>query len=228
MSEIGMSARYQAAMVFSASLMVMASAEVYSQDINAYCEAEWGTNYRMQKYCRDKENAALTQLGRIKIPGEILRDCEQKWNYPSMLLYCVEQQMEAKAFLDGSSTDSDRPDKKPKTEEKCQCPKGRPLDAPLNRVVSAYVGHAEFLDTNVVAIEGKPLQLYGVTPNGSDKRSVTRAMNDKIRGRQVSCEIRDRNIYGDPMVVCLVGKFDLNSWMVFEGFVDAGTITVPE
>jgi hypothetical protein len=73
---------------------------------NQRCEAKWGDNYRMQRYCRKKENSSHAQLMLMSdgIPGEIRRRCVSKWRDEHgsqwrMVLYCVNNQMTAKAGL---------------------------------------------------------------------------------------------------------------------------------
>lgn len=85
----------------------------YTKDINARCEAKWADNYRMQKYCRKRQNAAFTWVGRHlkrhklgdkahqKGPHfKIASKCWAKWtdqwkqNWP-MVKYCIENQERA-------------------------------------------------------------------------------------------------------------------------------------
>jgi len=68
------------------------------------CQAKWGTNYRMQKFCRDQHLDAARSLTAMTIPNEILAQCARKWTDQfgvnmRMLKFCVEQQIKAKSAL---------------------------------------------------------------------------------------------------------------------------------
>lgn len=81
--------------------------------INARCAAKWGDNYRMQKYCRNKEMEGIfafnayvakhkvnTPAGNESPQGKIVYHCWLKWTDEhgrlwSMVAYCIRQQDEA-------------------------------------------------------------------------------------------------------------------------------------
>lgn len=49
-------------------------------------------------------------------------------------------------------------------------------------------------------------------------REAARVLASQILGRQVVCEVRDRDAYGRVVAVCSVAGRDLNAWMVVEGW----------
>lgn len=68
--------------------------------IKADCEAKWGTNYRMIKYCVNQQAEAVNSLVDADIDNEIMSMCRNKWgNNFRMVKYCVNQQSEAKRSL---------------------------------------------------------------------------------------------------------------------------------
>lgn len=66
--------------------------------ISDRCSNKWGTDYRMVKYCVDKQQTALRNLNRRgnSLHSEIGRHCTNKWssNY-SMVKYCIDKQQTA-------------------------------------------------------------------------------------------------------------------------------------
>jgi len=85
-------------------------ANEYTNHINARCLAQWGDNYRMQKYCRKKQLKAfgwiVAHIKRYKLDQEahqkgphfkITSHCWTQWtdqwkgNWP-MIKYCIEKQ----------------------------------------------------------------------------------------------------------------------------------------
>ena len=68
-------------------------------DIIDKCQEKWGTNYKMIKYCVDKQNKAKRDISYLA-DDDIMRRCTDKWgtNY-NMIRYCVDKQAKAKASL---------------------------------------------------------------------------------------------------------------------------------
>lgn len=78
------------------------------EQIKTNCKAEWGSNYRMQKYCIDQQTSALQKLQTLlqrygegteefRIIGRCLAEWKGKavgYNY-RMAHYCSEQQLSA-------------------------------------------------------------------------------------------------------------------------------------
>lgn len=72
----------------------------YSSTIKNDCEAKWGNDYRMIKYCVDKQQAAKRYIDNHANDREVLRMCEGKWgNDYRMVKYCYEKQRAAKRSL---------------------------------------------------------------------------------------------------------------------------------
>ena len=62
------------------------------------CQAKWGTDYSMVKYCVDKQTKAKQELP--KQSSIILNNCKAKWGTDySMIKYCVDKQTKAKNAL---------------------------------------------------------------------------------------------------------------------------------
>ena len=51
--------------------------------------------------------------------------------------------------------------------------------------------------------------------------AATRALRERIAGRPVACEERDRDRYGRIVAVCRVAGADVNAWMVEQGWAVA-------
>ena len=74
-----------------------------SRVIRQYCAKKWGNDFRMQKYCIEKQKEALLDLKKGKpqdIPAEVFgtirSKCESKWgNDYRMRRYCEKKQMSA-------------------------------------------------------------------------------------------------------------------------------------
>lgn len=71
----------------------------YSDVIMSNCRKKWDKDYRMIKYCVDKQTAAYYRVNNF--PNDtILRDCKRKWNKDyRMIKYCYEKQSKAKQAL---------------------------------------------------------------------------------------------------------------------------------
>jgi len=73
--------------------------------ISARCTNKWGTDYRMVKYCVNKQQSALSKLqqGNVNTPPEISGRCAKKWGADyRMVKYCVDKQQSALNDLKGS------------------------------------------------------------------------------------------------------------------------------
>ncbi|MCK5536071.1 MAG: hypothetical protein KAI79_04545 [Bacteroidales bacterium] len=71
----------------------------YSSNIMSNCEGKWGTDYRMVKYCVDKQTKAFREIDNVP-NGIIKQQCEEKWGVDyRMVKYCVDKQTEAKRSL---------------------------------------------------------------------------------------------------------------------------------
>jgi len=66
--------------------------------ISDRCTKKWKANYRMVKFCVDKQQKSLNQLqrNRSSIPSEIKKQCTNKWgvNY-RMVKFCVDKQQKS-------------------------------------------------------------------------------------------------------------------------------------
>jgi len=64
------------------------------------CKGQWGNDYRMVKYCINKQSAAKNYIRRNAHDGEILRMCEGEWGHDwGMVKYCYDKQAAAKKSL---------------------------------------------------------------------------------------------------------------------------------
>jgi hypothetical protein len=68
--------------------------------IRAACSEKWGSDYKMQKYCQDKQFDALSVLRRRDMRGgtlsEVRANCADKWGTDyKMRDYCEKKQVEA-------------------------------------------------------------------------------------------------------------------------------------
>jgi endonuclease YncB( thermonuclease family) len=97
-------------------------------------------------------------------------------------------------------------------------------------------GRAEVTDGDTLNINGQRIRLHGIdapesaqsctTASGgsySCGRDSTRALEEKTKGRYVSCERRDVDRYGRMVAVCYAKGENLNHWMVSEGWAVAYT-----
>ena len=91
-------------------------------------------------------------------------------------------------------------------------------------------GRARVIDGDTIEVAGARIRLHGIdTPErGQHCRAggklwpcgafATRALEDRISGRPVACEGKDRDRYGRIVAVCRLGGEDLNAWMVSQGW----------
>lgn len=78
------------------------------------CQADWPSDFDMQKYCLDKKNAAADILAAKKWPfpsDEIEQKCYIDWpQNPEMILYCLEGQATAMQQLKPANAPQGIPD----------------------------------------------------------------------------------------------------------------------
>ena len=91
-------------------------------------------------------------------------------------------------------------------------------------------GHARVVDGDSLEVAGERIRLHGIDAperaqtcraGGARWRCgerATRRLRERIGGRTVACEERDRDRYGRVVAVCRAGGEDLNAWMVERGF----------
>ena len=91
-------------------------------------------------------------------------------------------------------------------------------------------GRARVIDGDTIEVNGDRIRLHGIDAPESAQtcvaeskrwqcgRHATRVLDDRIAGRAVDCEQRDRDRYGRIVAVCRLGGGDLNAWMVAEGW----------
>ncbi|MDF1854404.1 hypothetical protein [Pseudooceanicola sp.] len=99
-----------AASLFCAGTAAMAFDQ---KAINDKCDAKWGTDFRMVKYCREHQQEAGRKVDdlRARVVGNgtaeiVLRDCEKKWGTDyRMVAYCYEKQADALSELSNSRSD---------------------------------------------------------------------------------------------------------------------------
>lgn len=86
--------------LLASSLTVFGDTE---DDIKSHCSEKWGTDYRMIKYCQNKNFDALEKIqekldeyGNGSEEVNIINRCWEKW-YPQtrMINYCANKQIEA-------------------------------------------------------------------------------------------------------------------------------------
>ena len=91
-------------------------------------------------------------------------------------------------------------------------------------------GPAAMIDGDTIEVSGSRVRLHGIgapesaqTCLAGDRRwrcgeRTTRALADRIGGRNVDCEETARDRYGRIVAVCRLGHTDLNAWLVAEGW----------
>ena len=97
----------------------------------------------------------------------------------------------------------------------------------------SIAGRASVIDGDTLEIQGTRIRLHGIdapekgqscTVRGRRSRCgrlATRALADRIGGRSITCEPKDRDRYNRVVAVCRSGGDDLNAWMVAEGWAVA-------
>lgn len=90
-------------------------------------------------------------------------------------------------------------------------------------------GQASVIDGDTIEIHGTRIRLYGIDAPESGQncyaggkpircgQRAALALADKIANHMVTCEPKDRDIYGRVVAVCRTVGEDLNAWMVAEG-----------
>ena len=97
----------------------------------------------------------------------------------------------------------------------------------------AIKGRARVIDGDSLDIGGVRIRLHGIdAPEARQRcraggrrwrcgREAARALADRIAGREVACQERDRDRYGRVVAVCGIAGTDLNRWMVARGWAFA-------
>ncbi len=92
------------------------------------------------------------------------------------------------------------------------------------------VGRASVIDGDTIEIHSQRIRLHGIDAPESGQlclasneryrcgKKAALALDDKIAGRPVSCEQKDRDRYGRIVAVCRLAGEDLNGWLVAEGW----------
>lgn len=91
-------------------------------------------------------------------------------------------------------------------------------------------GLARAIDGDTLEVNGVRIRLHGIDAPEQDQpcrsgrrqwpcgREATRVLANQLRGRQVVCEVRDRDVHGRAVATCRIAGGDLNAWMVAEGW----------
>ena len=94
-------------------------------------------------------------------------------------------------------------------------------------------GVASVTDGDTLRIGAHKIRLHGIDAPESKQTcraggetwrcgaAVTRALRERLGGRPVACEERDRDRYGRIVAVCRLAGEDVNAWMVSQGWAVA-------
>ena len=89
-------------------LLTIITINLLSSDIERSCRGEWGTNYRMVKYCINEQTKARNNINPYNNNSGVERNCRDQWgtNY-RMVKYCINEQTKARNSINESNTDAD-------------------------------------------------------------------------------------------------------------------------
>ena len=97
-------------------------------------------------------------------------------------------------------------------------------------VSAQLVGSARVTDGDTLRIGAQRIRLHGIDAPESKQTcrvagktwpcgaAATRALRERIAGRPITCEERDRDRYGRIVAVCRLAGEDVNAWMVSQGW----------
>ena len=97
-------------------------------------------------------------------------------------------------------------------------------------VSAQLVGSACVTDGDTLRIGAQRIRLHGIDAPESKQTcrvagktwpcgaAATRALRERIAGRPITCEERDRDRYGRIVAVCRLAGEDVNAWMVSQGW----------
>ena len=101
---------------------------------------------------------------------------------------------------------------------------------PPGSVYPDVSGLASVIDGDTIEVGGERIRLHGIDAPESKQlcraggtnwpcgRQASRALADRIDGRPVVCEERDRDRYGRIVALCRADGHDLGAWLVFRGW----------
>ena len=101
---------------------------------------------------------------------------------------------------------------------------------PSGPVHADVSGPARVVDGDTIEVSGSRIRLHGIDAPESGQlccaggrawqcgQQATGALKDRIDGRSVDCEERDRDRYGRIVALCRAGGSDLGAWLVAHGW----------
>ena len=93
-----------------------------------------------------------------------------------------------------------------------------------------HSGLAQAIDGDTLEVNGVRVRLHGIDAPEHDQPcwfrrqrwlcgvEAKRVLANQLYGKQVVCEVRDRDVYGRDVATCSIGGRDINAWMVEEGW----------
>lgn len=95
-------------------------------------------------------------------------------------------------------------------------------------------GRASVIDGDTLEVAGIRIRLHGLDAPESTQTCTAQdgvswrcgqraalALDDLIAGRQVQCQVRDKDRYGRSVAECFVGGVSINDWLVRSGWAVA-------